>query len=65
MDDDSYDRSIPAPDEEFLITLGQPLDTAQRFDLVNGFFIDDFRINDSYRLSARIIVNPATQIISK
>ncbi|CAF0850637.1 unnamed protein product [Rotaria sp. Silwood1] len=52
--------SVALPDVEYSVTLNVFLDIPQRIELVNGFFTNNVSLNDSYRLTVRIIMNSAT-----
>ncbi|CAF1938120.1 unnamed protein product [Rotaria magnacalcarata] len=52
--------SATPPDVELLVNLNVSLDTSQRIVLVNDLFINNVTLNDSYRLTVRIVMNPTT-----
>ncbi|CAF3697466.1 unnamed protein product [Rotaria sordida] len=52
--------SVVPPDVEYLVQLNVPLDIPERIELVNGFFANNVSLNDSYRLTVRIIMNDRT-----
>ncbi|CAF0869133.1 unnamed protein product [Adineta ricciae] len=52
--------NINPPDIEYLITLNVSLDVSERIALVNGLFMNNVSLNDSYLLTVRIIMNPNT-----
>ncbi len=50
---------------ELLVTLSVSLETSQRIALVNGLFINNVSLNDSYNLTVSIVMNQANPELCK
>jgi hypothetical protein len=50
---------------EYFVSLTIPLNATQRLQLINGFFNNNVRINSSYELLIKMIINTVTNKIGK